>query len=198
MAAPQRLQLVGALAAIGPASIAELARHVGRAADSLYRHVRQLERHRLVRRAGERKSGRHVETLYDLTADVFRMRLGKRLTAADRKLILTAYSTMCRGLVRDLRRSMGTERIVLEGPEENLFVEHQIVWLSPKDLARYRRHVAELTRLFDRCRTPRDGTLFMAFLSGFPVSRSRRVADHAPRGPARPAASRKRPRPART
>ena len=52
MAAPQRLQLVGALAAIGPASIAELARHVGRAADSLYRHVRQLERHRLVRRAG--------------------------------------------------------------------------------------------------------------------------------------------------
>jgi|JI10StandDraft_1071094.scaffolds.fasta_scaffold313588_2 DNA-binding transcriptional ArsR family regulator len=198
MAAPQRMQVIQACAAIGPCSIAEIAEHTGRAADSLYRHVGLLERHGLVVRAGSRKKGRHTERLYDLAADFLKMRLGKRLSPADRKLIHSTGAAISRGVVRELGRSLREADIYLDGPKENLFLTQQMVWFRPEDLKAFRAIVRALDRLSDRCRTPRGGVLFSTFLTAFPVPQRRRVADHAPRGKAGPAASRKRRGPART
>lgn len=52
LASPARLEVVEGLQLAGPSSVAELARRLGRAADSLYYHLRELEKAGVVEVAG--------------------------------------------------------------------------------------------------------------------------------------------------
>lgn len=69
LTSPVRLELIEHLAAIGPASVRDLAARVGSTTHALHYHVRQLRDVGLLVPAGSRRSGARDETLYDLIAE---------------------------------------------------------------------------------------------------------------------------------
>jgi DNA-binding transcriptional ArsR family regulator len=66
LAAPLRAALVERLEAQGPASVRELAEHLGVQPDALHYHVRVLLGAGLLEQVGTRPTRRHDEALYDL------------------------------------------------------------------------------------------------------------------------------------
>ena len=64
LASPVRQEIVDALQVSGACPIAEVAAQLGRAPDSLYYHVRHLERVGLVVRRGVRRNGQRDEALF--------------------------------------------------------------------------------------------------------------------------------------
>ena len=64
MASPARLEILDAVRSTGPCSIADIAALLGRPADSLYYHVRQLVEVDLLIPCGTRPTSRRHEELY--------------------------------------------------------------------------------------------------------------------------------------
>ena len=69
LASPHRLEIVAALGDAGQASIATLARRLGRTPHSLYYHVKLLERAGVVRLADTRRRGRRDERIWTLAGE---------------------------------------------------------------------------------------------------------------------------------
>src|SRR4051812_29395184 len=70
IASPLRQEILDALQAAGPQSIAELAQILARPADGLYYHIRALLKAGLVVEHGARPTGRRRETIYDVPGDL--------------------------------------------------------------------------------------------------------------------------------
>jgi len=74
LSSPARLEVVEGLQVVGPSSVAELARRLGRAADSLYYHLRELERAGVVEVCGRtpapRGHGGRRGAIYRIAAEV--------------------------------------------------------------------------------------------------------------------------------
>lgn len=66
LASPARLELVEALQVAGASTAADLAARLGRAPDSLYHHLRQLETAGIVSRRGSRATGGRRSVVFDL------------------------------------------------------------------------------------------------------------------------------------
>ncbi|MDF1798906.1 MAG: helix-turn-helix domain-containing protein [Planctomycetota bacterium] len=66
LASPARLELVEALQVGGASTAADLAARLGRAPDSLYHHLRQLEAAGIVARRGSRATGGRRSAVFDL------------------------------------------------------------------------------------------------------------------------------------
>ena len=69
---PIRHNLLKSLASLGPCSVRELAEDVGCSQESLYYHVRALQKVGLIREHGKRPSNGRSEMLYDALADQLR------------------------------------------------------------------------------------------------------------------------------
>ena len=71
--AASRQEVMDVLATMGTVSIAELAVALGRPADSLYYHIRILQRVGLVQASGSRESGGRTEKLYRAVSSYLRL-----------------------------------------------------------------------------------------------------------------------------
>lgn len=76
LASPARQEIVDTLNAAGPSTMARLAALLGRPADGLYFHVKQLLRVGLVAEAGTTGSGRSLAAVYDLPGRPLRLAYG--------------------------------------------------------------------------------------------------------------------------
>ena len=137
---PLRQEIVDAVQAEGPCSIAELAARLERAPDSLYYHVRALLRLGLLT---ERNGLRAAPGLVvDVPARPMRIRyrLGDR---AQSQALGDLVGAMLRLAARDFRAGQASPRAVSEGPTRNLWASRCKARLTPERLA-------ELTRLLGR------------------------------------------------
>ena len=142
LSSPARCRIAETLSAYGPSSVREIAARIDRVPESLYYHVRALEKVGLVVLDGRRKAGRRQEAVYRLVAP--------RLVA-DRKQRSIAYKdalarscdAFMRLASRDHRAAIDRGFLALDGPRRNLSVRRRTARLSPTDLAR-------LNRLIDR------------------------------------------------
>src|SRR5882762_7757329 len=66
---PVRVQILDALRT--PQSAAAVARQIGQPRQNVTYHFKELERAGLVRRAGERRNGNFIESLYESVAGTF-------------------------------------------------------------------------------------------------------------------------------
>jgi len=151
---PLRLQIVDTAAALGPCSVSDLARQVGRKRESLYFHVARLEEVGLLRVVGERGTRRRAETLYETPGreidvehrpgDEDNARAHARIGAAN--LRLTARDLPA--AFRSTSRTSGVRR--------ELQVARIKGWLDATDLRRANALIDELQALFrDGQRRPR-------------------------------------------
>jgi hypothetical protein len=153
LASAVRQEIVDTAQALGPCSVADLARELGRPADALYYHVRALVRVRLLEAAGERGSGRERQALY-VTASPQR---GLELVydPADPENA-AAVTRVVGGMLRATQRAFAAAyrpgAAVTAGPRRNLWAARAEGWLAERDLEEVNRLLERLRAIVDRPR----------------------------------------------
>ncbi len=179
VASPVRAAMLDALEVVGPATIAQLGDALGYPPDSLYYHVRVLERMGLmIRTRGARRGdaatfdvpGRPVTLVYRL-AD-------RRQARATAKVV----STMVRCAERGFRRAFAPGLAEVEGPRRNLRAGRRTAWLTGKDLEALNGHIERIHALFARGRPGRARARLHEFTYVLvpSVPQGRRAADTTP------------------
>lgn len=146
---PSRLEIYESLQLAGPASIAELAERLGRAADSLYYHVRKLVGIGLVESRsseGEGAPGRNG-TIYGVAAKTVTMKLDLQ---SPRSLEAWAggVAALLRLADRDVRATLDSGAARTEGPLRNLAVRRVKARLTDRELKQVNAHVDRISALF--------------------------------------------------
>ena len=121
LASPARLEVVEGLQVVGPSSVAELARRLGRAADALYYHLRELERAGVVEVCGRtpapRGHGGRRGAIYRIAAEVVGGDVAPsddaHESAGDSKRERAALGAMASAILRLTERNVG---LSLTGP----------------------------------------------------------------------------------
>jgi DNA-binding transcriptional ArsR family regulator len=176
LAAPVRQDIVDALSETGPMSVGALAALLGRAADSLYYHLKILRQAGLVVETGRRAEGGRPETLFDAVSPDLRIdsQAVRRRNRGDLEAIVSA---MLRLSGRDYARALKDEAVVFTGPERSLVAQRKTHWMTAADLKRFNRLFAEL----ERCGSaePGQGRLFAVTVLLTPLTGRRNSAGRA-------------------
>jgi DNA-binding transcriptional ArsR family regulator len=151
---PVRQEIVDAIVAGGPETITEIAAQLGRPADGLYYHVRQLLSVGLLVEKGRRRAGKRFETIFDLPSREMRVLypLGdeKRMEP-----LADAVTAMLRLSDRDFRAGAKLPNTVADGDDRNFWAGRSKAWLTKKQTRQVREHVEailEITRKASRTR----------------------------------------------
>ena len=151
LASPARIEIVDTLEAHGSAiSVADLAQQLGRPADGLYYHLRQLADGGLI----EEEIGTEGR-LYRT-----RSRLGDRLrlryrpgATANAEAVGRVAASVLRVAGRDFAHALADPAAVVEGPQRELWAARGKGWVGPAELAEINRM---LTRVMDLLQGPRS------------------------------------------
>lgn len=145
LASPSRIEIVDTLEALGAAvSVAELAAALGRPADGLYYHLRQLADAGLVDEESSPEGKRYRSRTQG--SDRLRLRYHPGATANADAVGRVAASVM-RVAGRDFARALADPDTVVEGPRRELWVARGKGWVDASDLAEINRLLARLMDL---------------------------------------------------
>lgn len=150
LASPARIEIVDTLEAQGSAiSVAELARQLGRPADSLYYHLRQLADGGLI----EEEIGAEGRLYRTRSRVGDRLRLRYRPGAtANAQAVGRVAASVLRVAGRDFAHALADPASVVEGPQRELWAARGKGWVGPAQLAEVNRL---LTRVMDLLQAPR-------------------------------------------
>lgn len=162
-----RQELIDCIESIGPCTIAQVAQHTGRAPDSLYFHIRALQRAGLlvsVKMPKSLKSNGREPAMYDVCARPMTLDYREPIKPAD----LTAIARgMLRLAQRDIKGALSTshagETVNLEGPQRQLWFARAKGWLLPEDLTKLNALLAQALTLV-RTRRQTAGAKSMSFV----------------------------------
>lgn len=136
LSSPIRQEIVDAVVAAGPCTIAALAQHLGRAPDSLYFHVRRLLAVGLLIERDAARRGRHVAAVYDVPGRPMRIAYDGRLSKpAGRRSINAVVQGAIRLGSRDFARAVESGTSRTSGAARDLWGGRSKGWLSDADLA---------------------------------------------------------------
>ncbi|MBO9661502.1 helix-turn-helix domain-containing protein [Dokdonella sp.] len=157
LASPARIEIVDTLEALGGAvSVAELAAQLGRPADGLYYHLRQLAAGGLIEEEIA-ADGRRYRTR---TRRGDRLRLRYRPGAtANAKAVERVAASVLRVAGRDFARAIADGDSVVEGPRRELWAARGKGWVGADDLAEINRLLTRLMDLLQQPRKKRGGRL---------------------------------------
>jgi DNA-binding Lrp family transcriptional regulator len=153
LASPVRIEIVGVFQSHGPMAIRELAEKLGRPADGLYHHVRQLQKAKILRIADTRRVGKRDEVVWELTAERFG-HTEKPKTQAMRQAIVDTAASALRLANREFRQAVLAEKSARcqpssPQPDESRSrtrLSRQRSWLTDQDLR-------ELTAMLEHLET---------------------------------------------
>lgn len=170
---PARLRVIECLSLYGPASAAQIAHCIRRIPESLYYHIRQLERAGIVVKAGTRRARRRNEAVYRLVAPrlvLTRRKRGERF----RHALARSYEALLRAAARDCRRALSVDDVATDGPARRLMVHRYNVRLRRVDVVRLNRLLDEVGRLMQAsdCTTGGDAMAVTVAMSPAPGARS--------------------------
>ena len=150
-----RQEIIDAVRHLDSFSVSDVAREMGRPADSLYFHMRILERAGLIVAQGERVTDRRPETVYRSCAPGASIRLSYDSgdPRAD-KAALKAVRTLLKAAVQDFDAGRASSQAVMQGPERNLWAGRNVAWLSRQDLREVNKMLARLSEIFGQPRSP--------------------------------------------
>ncbi|MBX3697691.1 MAG: helix-turn-helix transcriptional regulator [Dokdonella sp.] len=157
LASPARIEIVDTLEAMGGAvSVAELAAQLGRPADGLYYHLRQLAKRGLIEEEVAAEGRRYRSRTRP--GDRLRLRYRPGATANARAVGRVAASGL-RVAERDFRRALADPDTVVDGPQRELWAARGKGWVRPAELAEINRLLARLMDLLQQPGVPGEGTL---------------------------------------
>lgn len=168
LAAATRQEIVDVLPRMGTVSVAELAAALGRPADSLYFHLRILQRVGLVRRAGSRPAARRQEALFRAVGPEMSLayRPGKKGNVKEVNAII---ASMLRLGIRDFRKAHQDPDAIISGPHRELWAARRTAWLSRSQVARVNRYIHKLMN--EMAAPGRAGRLYSVTVALTPLAR---------------------------
>jgi Helix-turn-helix domain len=147
LAAPGREDIVDAIAVMGPSTVPEIARFLGRPRNAVYYHIKTL-----------RDSGLVLESLLEREAvkPTLRYALPGRpvivkynlATARSRRAVMKLGRVRFRSGERGFVRACRAPGAVTEGPHRNLWAAHWNGWLTKADLVKANALLHKLVHLF--------------------------------------------------
>lgn len=151
LASPARIEIVDTLEALGgEASVAELAAQLGRPADGLYYHLRQLTAGGLLEEEAAADGRRY--RLRTPRGERLRLRYKPGATA-NAKAVERVASSVLRIAGRDFARALADPDTVAEGEHRELWASRLKGWVGPAELAEINRILQRLGKLLHRPRT---------------------------------------------
>jgi predicted transcriptional regulator len=146
IARPGREDIIDAVGVIGPCSVTDLARFIGRSRHALYYHVRALQDCGLLVETLHSGEGKKPTAWYDLPGRPLSVRYDLS-TERSRRAVLALARTRLRSAARGFVRACHPESATVEGPRRNLWVARWKGWLSDRELEQANRHLARLIDL---------------------------------------------------
>ena len=181
LASPLRQEIVDALQASPQGStIAALAQRLNRRPDSLYFHLRALQRVALVRRIGHTGVGRDRAALYALPDRPARIAYPPAKRSGHLAPVLDAILRLAR---RDVRRALALPAVRAEGDSRQLWVARARGWLRPDQLARANALLNELFDLLNQSPPAPDTEPIALAFALTPLAESKARAPKRPTAP---------------
>ena len=138
LASPARIEVVEVMQISGPATVAEISTQLGRAADSLYHHLRQLEKAGIVERQGTRLSGGRSGAVYALCDRAVTADSSQESPAEERAAMADLGAAILRLTERDMRTALTDDwepESTFAGMHDFPLVQRTKGWLSPDQAA---------------------------------------------------------------
>ncbi|MCA9656540.1 MAG: helix-turn-helix transcriptional regulator [Myxococcales bacterium] len=160
MSSPLRQAILDRVEALGPCSVAELARSLDRPADALYYHVRKLQEVGLLEEAGTRPTARRDEVIYGFPHRQWH--IAYDLDDPDNVAAVRATTAaLLRQAARDFDEGVGHPRAAVRGRERNLWSLRLEARLGREELRELNEHLRAIVEILRRPRPASGrGTLF--------------------------------------
>jgi DNA-binding transcriptional ArsR family regulator len=146
LGSPLRIELIGVLRTLGPASIRELAAELDRPADGLYHHVRLLLKAGIVAEQAPRKHGRRMEAVYALTTS----RIAGRLDPSSphsKQGVIRAGTAAIRLAAREFAAAIQSDSVIRTNGLANVRASHQRAWLTDEGVFKLHRLFGQIEKL---------------------------------------------------
>src|SRR5262245_3812210 len=144
---PLRQEIIDAVAASGPRSVAELAEILGRPADALYYHVRRLQRVGLLVTSGTRRTPGRMKEVVDLPGHP--VSLPERThQPSHRKAVEKIVATMLRLTARQYLSALRRETVPRAPGRRVEWASRVSGWLTAAERDRLMRALGELNDMF--------------------------------------------------
>lgn len=174
LVSPARQEIVDAIHAAGPLTIAQIAAVMGRPADSLYFHVRTLERVGLLLKVGEAPTGRRAGGIYDVCARPLRIQYDTSRPAVA-KAIIAVSGSMVRLAHRDFSRAFRHKLVKPEGEHRNTWSGRAKGWLTADEVAEINQNWRRIIGILQDARPRPGATLHAATFLMTPVLENKRA-----------------------
>ncbi|MFT4709461.1 MAG: DNA-binding transcriptional ArsR family regulator [Planctomycetota bacterium] len=138
LASPARIEVVEVMQISGPATVAEISTQLGRAADSLYHHLRQLEKAGIVERQGKRQSGGRSGAVYALCEREVSADSSHESPVEERAAMADLGAAILRLTERDMRTALTDDwetESSFAGLHDFPLVQRTKGWLNPAQAA---------------------------------------------------------------
>lgn len=157
LASPTRIELIDTIEALGgEASVAELAAQLGRPADGLYYHLRQLAAGGLLAEIAAAEGRRYRTRVPRGERLRLRYRPGRTANAA---AVGDVAASVLRVAGRDFSRALADAASIADGPLRELWAARNKGWVGATELAEINRLLMRLNALLRRPRSPTRGRL---------------------------------------
>jgi len=151
LASPTRIEIVDTLESLGgEATVAELAAQLGRPADGLYYHLRQLAEGGLLVETATPEGRRYRTRVPEGERLRLRYRPGKNANA---QAVGDVAASVLRVAGRDFKRAIADPDAVAEGPLRELWAARNKGWVGNAELAEINRLLMRIIALLHRPRT---------------------------------------------
>jgi DNA-binding transcriptional ArsR family regulator len=148
ISSPGRDEMVDMIGIIGPCTVGQLARAMGRSRHGLYYHLRALAASGLIRQVRSGKAGKPEAVLYEVAGRPIVVRFDLA-TAKSRRAVLALAHARLRSGKRGFDRACNPALAVVEGPRRNLWATRWKGWLSASELEAVNRCFATVIDLMN-------------------------------------------------
>lgn len=178
LASPLRQEILDLLARTGDAQVSEIASLLGRPADSLYYHLRELERVGLVVSSRARSNGSRGEMLFR-AAHREPTLLHDASPRGNTRAVASIVASMLRLGIRDFRNASASDGVCTQGPGRELWALRVTGWLDAEQIAGINRRIRSLK---DAVARPRSrGKLYAITILLTPLTHRARRKRRRPR-----------------
>jgi biotin operon repressor len=146
IASPGREDIIDAVGLMGPCTVPDLARFLGRSRHALYYHVRALRDCGLLIETHRTGGGKKTTALYDLPGRPLSVQYDLS-TERTRHAVVQLARTRLRSATRGFVRACSPDIAVTQGPRRNLWVARWKGWLSDRELQEANEHLSRLIEL---------------------------------------------------
>ncbi len=175
---PIRQEIMDCLYANGSSTVPQLAKHLGVTPESLYPHIRYLQKVRLIQVTGERQTPRRPATLYNIAIRKQPMRYD--LTDPEKRACYVDIAqAILRLTARDWEAAVLAGDVTVEGSKRDLNVGRLTAWLSDSELILFNQKIREIVQLIQKSKPAPDKRLLAVTFAIAPLGHRHKSGDES-------------------